>query len=90
MKCFDHIPTPVVASGEDMKDSVRLSCTEDRDSRYFGNELSGRTCATDPRLHYKFIKCVILETWTIDQLHVVGIYPVLKAHNFPEFLGYVI
>ena len=27
---------------------------------------------------------------TIDQLHVVGIYHVLKAHNFPEFLGYVI
>ena len=26
----------------------------------------------------------------IDQLHVVGIYHVLKAHNFPEFLGYVI
>ena len=26
----------------------------------------------------------------IDQLHVVGIYHVLKAHNFPEFLGYII
>ena len=26
----------------------------------------------------------------IDQLHVVGIYHFLKAHNFPEFLGYVI
>ena len=26
----------------------------------------------------------------IDQLHVVGIYHVLKAHNFPEFLDYVI
>ena len=27
---------------------------------------------------------------TIDQLHVVGIYHFLKAHNFLEFLGYVI
>ena len=27
---------------------------------------------------------------TIDQLHVVGIHHFLKAHNFPEFLGYVI
>ena len=27
---------------------------------------------------------------TIDQLYVVGIYHVLKVHNFPEFLGYVI
>ena len=27
---------------------------------------------------------------TIDQLYVVGIYHFLKAHNFPEFLGYVI
>ena len=26
----------------------------------------------------------------IDQLHLVGIYHFLKAHNFPEFLGYVI
>ena len=26
----------------------------------------------------------------IDQLQVVGIYHFLKAHNFPEFLGYVI
>ena len=26
----------------------------------------------------------------IDQLHVVRIYHVLKAQNFPEFLGYVI
>ena len=25
-----------------------------------------------------------------DQLHVVEIYHFLKAHNFPEFLGYVI
>ena len=26
----------------------------------------------------------------IDQLHVVGIYHLLKAQNFPEFLGYAI
>ena len=26
----------------------------------------------------------------IDQLHVVEIYHFLKAHNFPEFLSYVI
>ena len=31
--------------------------------------------------------CVV---YTVDQLHVVGIYHFLKAHNFPEFLGYVI
>ena len=31
-----------------------------------------------------------IQTRVIDQLHVVGTYHFLKAHNFPEFLGYVI
>ena len=35
-------------------------------------------------------KALFLGPTGIDQLHVVGIYHVLKAHNFPEFLGYVI
>ena len=34
--------------------------------------------------------CVTTRDEAIDQLHVVGIYHFLKAHNFPEFLGYVI
>ena len=31
-----------------------------------------------------------IDLTSIDQLHVVGIYHFLKAHNFSEFLGYVI